>query len=261
VTGRQVARIMIHPYHESLLSQLHPGFQHSSNCLVPAISTFETMLSLPPERRSKIIWRLDRGFGGDDNINWVLEQGYGLLAKGCSNRRSHVLAQAVKRWRQVRPDKYVGHAPTPDGFVRPLRTVSISYNTSKGWKYAYLLTTLHHSSVVTARLYDQRGGAETEFRSDKSGGLYLDKRRKHKRDGQEAWILLTDIAHNCLSSLSRQIFADSPFEHFGFLRITRDLFSIPGRVEFENGRLLSVKLMQSSPFAPDLLGCLRRLWE
>jgi len=252
---------MIHPYHESLLSHLHPGFQHSSNCLIPAISTFESMLSLPPERHSKIIWRLDRGFGGDDKVNWVLERDYGLLVKGCSNRRSHVLAKKVKRWREVGKDKYVGLAPTPDGFVRPLRTISIAYPTSKGQKYAYLLTTLRNSAVATARLYDQRGGAETEFRSDKSGGLHLDKRRKHQRDGQEAWVLLTDIAHNCLSSLSRQIFADTPFQDFGFLRITRDLFSIPGRVEFENGRLLSVKLLHSSPFAADLLACLQRLWE
>lgn len=252
---------MIHPYHESLLSQLHPGFQHSSNCLIPAVSTFEAMLPLPPERRSKVIWRMDRGFGGDQNVNWLLDRNYGILVKGCSNRRAHGLAHTVKRWRTVRSDKLVGQVATPSGFVRPLHTFSIRFDTAKGWKYAYLLSTLNQSAIATVRLYDQRGGAETEFRSDKSGGLYLHKRRKHKRDSQEAWILLTDMAHNCLSALSRTLFMDSPFAHFGFLRITRDLFSIPGHIEIENGRLLSVKLLKSSPFADDLLLCLRRFWE
>jgi hypothetical protein len=252
---------MIHPYHESLLSQLYPGFQHSSNCLIPAVTTFERMLSLPPERHSKIIWRMDCGFGGDTNVNWLLSHDYGLLTKGGSNRRANALSQRVKRWRMVRNDKFVGSVPTPSGFVKPLHTFSIRYATSKGWKHTYLFSTLRLSGVATALLYDQRGGAETEFRSDKSGGLYLHKRRKHKRDAQEAWILLTDMAHNCLSGVTRTIFCDSPFEQFGFLRTSRDLLSIPGYVEVENGQLLSVKLLKSSPYSSDLLACLRRFWE
>ena len=256
-----MARVMIHPYRESLLSQLHPGFAHSSNCLIPAVSTFEAMLPLPPERRKKVIWRMDRGFGGDTNVNWLLDRHYGLLVKGCSNRRAHALAQTVNRWRSVRDDKFVASVSTPIGFVRPLHTFSLRFDTAKGQKYAYLFSTLNQSATATVRLYDQRGGAETQFRSDKSGGLHLHKRRKNKRDGQESWILLTDMAHNCLAALSRTLFANTPFEHFGFLRITRDLFSIPGYIEFDNDRLLSVKLLKSSPFADDLLLCLQRFWE
>ena len=252
---------MLHPYHESVLSHLHAGNQHSSNCLIPAVSAFERMLSLPPEHRAKIIWRLDQGFGGDANINWLLERNYGVLAKGHSNRRSAKLAQQVKRWRAVSNDKFVGIAPTPDGFVTEVKTVSIRYATSNGWKHAYLLTTLNQPAIAIAKLYDRRGGAESEFRSDKSGGLQLHKRRKHRRDAQEAWILLTDMAHNCLSWVARSCLADSPFEDFGFLRITRDLLHIPGYVEIDDGRLISVKLLKSSPYAAPLLDCLARFWE
>jgi len=219
------------------------------------------MLSLPPERHPKIIWRTDSGFGGDANVNWLLASDYGLLMKGGSNRRASALSQMVKRWRTVRDDKFVGSVPTPNGFVKPLHTFSVRYATSKGWKHAYLFSTLRLSGVATVRLYDQRGGAEIEFRSDKSGGLYLHKRRKRKRDAQEAWILLTDMAHNCLSGVARTIFCDSSFEQFGFLRTSRDLLSIPGCVEIKNGQLLSVKLLKSSPYASDLLACLRRFWE
>ena len=219
------------------------------------------MLSLSEERHTKIVWRLDQGFGGDENINWLLEHDYGVLAKGCSNRRSAQLTHQVKRWHAVRSDKFVACVPTPAGFVHPLHTFSIRYATSTGWKHTYLLSTLNLSGVETALLYDQRGGAETEFRSDKSGGLSLHKRRKHKRDAQEAWILLTDLAHNCLAWVARTIFKDSPFADFSFLRITRDLLCIPGLVEIEQGQLLSVKLLRASPFADDLLVCLARFWQ
>ncbi|MBN1220427.1 MAG: hypothetical protein JXM69_15985, partial [Anaerolineae bacterium] len=60
---------------------------------------------------------------------------------------------------------------------------------------------------------------------------------------------------------TRTILADSPFVDYGFLRITRDLFRIPGVVEMDQGQLLSVKLLKSSPYAEDLLACLQRFWE
>ncbi len=252
---------MIHPYRESVLSQLYPGFQHSSNCLIPAVSTFETVLELPEQFRHKCIWRLDQGFGGDSNINWLLDRQYQLIAKGCSNRRVAKLAQEVQRWRSIRDDKLVGQAPTPEKFVRPVDTFVIRYQTRKGWKHSYLLSTLNLSGVATAHFYDQRGGSETEFRTDKSGGAHLDKRRKHKRDAQEAWVLLTDMNHNFMSWFSRRILANSPFASYGFLRISRDLFRIPGLLKMENGRLLSVKLLRSSPYAVDLIDCLQRFWD
>ena len=117
------------------------------------------------------------------------QRGYGVLAKGCSNRRSAQLVQQVRRWYAVGHDKFVGCVPTPDGFVRPVHTFAIRYATPTQWKHTYLLSTLQLSAVATALLYDQRGGAETEFRADKSGGLHLQKRRKHKRDAQEVWSL------------------------------------------------------------------------
>ena len=124
-----------------------------------------------------------------------------------------------------------------------------------------MFSTLQRSGVATSHFYNQRGGAETEFRTDKSGGLQLHHRRKQQRDAQEAWVLLTDMAHNYLAWFTRHILHDSPFATYGALRISRDLLRIPGYVEVENGQLLSVKLLKSSPYAADLLDCLRRFWE
>ncbi len=261
MTGRQLARVMIHPYRESVLSHLYPGYQHSSNCLVPAVRTFEERLALPAHRHAKIVWRLDRGFGGDAKLNWLLARQYHLLAKGASHRRSAKLATQVHRWVPLGPNKWVGRVPTPAAFVHPVDTFALRYQTVKGWKHAYLLSSLGLSGRATAGLYDQRGGPETEFRTDKSGGLHLHKRRKHKRDAQEVWLLLTDMVHNYLADLTPFLFHDTRFATFGALRITRDLFRIPGHVELAHGQLVSVKLLKSSPYAVDLLPCLARFWE
>ena len=60
---------------------------------------------------------------------------------------------------------------------------------------------------------------------------------------------------------THHILADSPFADWGPLRISRDLFRIPGQLEWQNQRLLSVKLMSASPYAADLLTCLERFWD
>lgn len=252
---------MLYPYRESLISQLYPGQQHSSNCLQPAVEAFEQRLNLPCQRRHKIVWRLDGGFGGDHNIEYLVGRGYHVLAKGASNRRAAKLASQAQRWRAVRSDKWVAHVPTPEQFSRPVRTFVIRTHVGKRPRLAYLYSTLSASGLQTVRLYDQRGGAETEFRADKSGGGQLHKRRKHKRDAQEVWIHLTDMVHNYFSWFAAHILADSHFAGYGPLRISRDLMRVPGLVEISDGQLLSVKLLKSTPHATDLLACLERFWE
>lgn len=252
---------MIYPYRETLLSHLYPGYQHSSHCLQAAVLAFEELLMLPKKQRFKTVWRVDGGFGADKHINWLLERDYQILAKGASNRRAAKLARQVQRWVSVREDKWVGHVETPTEVNQLVKTFALRYQTPKGYKFRYIYSTLNLCGRQTSHFYDHRGGAETEFRADKSGGLFLHKRRKHKRDAQEVWVLLTDMAHNYLAWFAHHILADSPFASWGPLRIGRDLLRIPGWVEIEQGHLLSVKLLDSSPYAADLLPCLARFWE
>lgn len=252
---------MLHPYRESLLSQLYPGSQPSVTALLPAVQLFETRLPLPAIRRHKIVWRVDGGFGSDANIKELVQRNYHVLAKGISNRRAGVLVKQVQRWRQVAPDKWVGSVPTPESFARPVSTFVVRKQRKDEMHVAYLYTTLPGSGLHIARLYDQRGGAETEFRSDKSGGAHLDKRRKQQRAAQEGWVHLTDMAHNCLSWFQHQILTDSPLASLGHLRISRDLLHMPGCIEMHNGQLLSVKFAKTVPHAATLLDCVRRFWE
>jgi hypothetical protein len=252
---------MLYPYRESLMSELYPGSQHSTHCLLPAVEAFERCLDLPQAHHHKIIWRLDGGFGGDKNIEQLVSRDYHVLVKGASHRRAASLARQVKRWRSLDDHRAVGIAPTPESFSRPVKTFVLRYQHATGPRHAYLYSSLALSAPQTVSLYDQRGGAETEFRADKSGGGHLHKRRKHKRDAQQVWVLLTDMMHNYLSWFSRHRLIGSPFAEYGPLRITRDLMHVPGLVELDHGRLLSVKLLRSAPHAAELAACLARFWE
>jgi len=251
---------MIYPYRETLLSQLYPGNQHSTHCLQAAVEGFEEILNLPKKKRLSIVWRLDGGFGADKHINWLVDRNYQVIAKGASSSRSPNLGRQVKRWLQVGHSKWVARVKSP-AIVKPqVQTFPLRYLTKERYKYRYLYSTLGLYSRKTLQFYDYRGGAETEFRADKTGGLLLHTRRKQKWEAQVAWILLTDIVHNYLSWFSHHILADSPFASWGPLRITRDLFRIPGHITLSQDGLLFVSLSKSHPFAADLLPCLARFW-
>jgi len=53
--------------------------------------------------------------------------------------------------------------------------------------------------------------------------------------------------------------AGSAFEGFGPKRLVHDLFTIPGQMIFENGRLHRVALLKSHPYADEMRYCLQRL--
>ena len=84
-------------------------------------------------------------------------------------------------------------------------------------------------------------------------------RRKQLFVSQQALILLTDLAHNFLAHFHHKALLGSSFANFGPQRIVRDLLAIPGRLFFEGQRLKRVELLDSHPYAPELLQCLQNL--
>ncbi|KAA3659385.1 MAG: hypothetical protein DWQ04_22515 [Chloroflexi bacterium] len=97
-----------------------------------------------------------------------------------------------------------------------------------------------------------------QFRQDKSG-LVMAVRRKSSFNGQTAYILLTDLAHNLLADFKRHALVGLRFESFGLKRIVRDLLCIPGELIFDNqGKFIYVKLLSQTKNSTDLLICLER---
>ncbi|MBN1876006.1 MAG: transposase [Anaerolineae bacterium] len=124
--------------------------------------------------------------------------------------------------------------------------------------YATLLSTLALPMSKLWEVYDGRGGAEIEFRADKSG-LQLHLRRKQSLNAQEAWVLLTDVAHNLRAWLHPWMLTGSAFEAFGPKRLVSDLLNVPGQLCFENEQLTKVALWETHPYAAEMRLCLHNL--
>jgi hypothetical protein len=228
--------------------------------LRPAVLAAETALELASRQRKRVVWRLDGGAGSDEQVNWLLERGYHVIAKGMSNRRAGALAKRVKRWDAYGKDAWLGSVACPVTFPRPVQMWVKRRLKDGRFRHTCYLTSLSlPSKGAMMAAYNNRGGAEVEqFRSDKSG-LYLAERRKRCLAAQKGLILLTDLAHNLLADFHHRALSGSCFESFGPKRIVRDLLAIPGWVTFdEASQVKSIDLLKSHPYAEKLLVCLER---
>lgn len=219
----------------------------------------ETALELSEKQRRRTVWRLDGGSGSDEQFRWLLARGYHLVGKGLSGRRAEALARQVKRWDGYRPDAWIGEVPPPVDLGRPVRFFVKKRLKKDQIVHSYYVSTLSlPSKTLFLAGYDDRGAAEIEqFRNDKSG-LALEARRKRSFTGQKAYILLTDLAHNLLADFHHRALADGPFDDYGPKRIVRDLFNVPGRLVFEQEKLVRVELLSQKHFSKHLASCLNR---
>lgn len=250
--GRQLARISVPTYHESLYSLLYPGSQQACTMLKPAMTTVQEFLCLKPDQRQRTIIRSDAGLGTDANVNWLLWLNYQVLMKGFSGSRSVKLAEQVHEedWYEDAPRKrWITWAPDPPRFACRVNVFSLCWQDKEEWRYGTLLSTLFQlEPLSTTRLHDGRGAMEIEIKADKQG-LRIPKRRKKSLAAQEGLILLTDLAHNLFSWVHHWVLEDSPFADFGTKRMVDELMCIPGRVEIKGGKLRKVALLETHPYA------------
>jgi hypothetical protein len=259
VSGRQLARVSVVKYRETIWSDVFPGNYHTVHCLQPAVQAAGNALELALSQRDRVVWRLDGGSGSEQKMRWLVGQGYQLLAKGMNHNRTMTLARQVQRW-DTYGEAWVAEVPAPQDYARPVR-VFVKRRWKDGeFQYCYYVTTLSLPSKGNfLAFYDARGGAEVEqFRNDKSG-LSLATRRKHAYLGQIGYILLTDLAHNLLADFYHRALAESRFKDYGLKRIVRDLLATPGRLIFdEQNHLQRIELLSQKQYAEELLICLER---
>ena len=245
-------------YGETIWSDLFPGNRHTTHCLQPAVLGAEIALELAERYRPRTVWRVDGGGGSDAHLIWLLGRGYQIVAKGMNNRRAESLARQVKRWDEYTENAWLGEVAPPTDYGRPIHVFVKKRLKNGEYLHSYYLSSLSLSSKnLFVDDYDARGGAEVEqFRNDKSG-LGLEARRKWNFAGQKAYILLTDLAHNLISSF-RPALADSPFADYGIQRIVRDLMTIPGQIIFDGEKVVRINLLSQKQFSKDLITCLEK---
>lgn len=242
----------------SVWSDVFPGNYHTVHCLQPAVQAAEIALELASSQRERTVWRLDGGAGSEQQLRWLVERGYQVMAKGMNHHRACALAKQVSRW-DAYGDDWLGEAPAPTDYARPVRVFVKKRLKDGALQYSYFVTTLSFPSKGHfLACYDARGAAEVEqFRNDK-GGLGLQARRKRNFLGQIGYVLLTDLAHNLLADFYHRALLGSKFETYGPKRIVRDLLNTPGRLVFEAGVLKRIELLSLKQNAEDLRMCLVR---
>jgi hypothetical protein len=266
-------------YDEVVVDRLFPGNQQLNVTLQELVQAAQTTLELTKAQRGRCLLRVDAGGGSVSNLNWLLEQGYHILAKACSTQQARLLAKTVQEWT---PDPHLPGrewgwvTEEPTAFVCPVRRLAVRCLKPNGtFGYGVLICSLEDSAILTLaegelevglallQLYDQRGaGVETSFKGDK-GGLGLTKRNKKRFEAQQLLMLLGSLAHNVIvwarawltepleiSGTSQTLVGQNPLRHYGILRMVRDVFHISGFLRFDQDcHVTEIGINQQAPLS------------
>jgi hypothetical protein len=285
--GRQLGRVLATRYGEVVVDRLFEGSKQLAKALVPLMEAAEQTLGLDQRKRQRTLVRTDAGGGSVDDVNWLLERDYQVHCKDYSTSRAKRLAQSVQVWVDdpTVPGRQVGwvRLPAPE-YVRPVRRVAVRCRKANGqWGVGVLISTLCPAEVLAltqpeagptadptsvllayVSLYDQRGGGvETSFKGDKQG-LGLNKRSKKRFEAKPMVILLGSLAHNVVAWaqhwLTTSPVSASPLQHYGTLRMVRDVFHVSGfLVTDATDHILQIVLNQAAPLASVLVDSFRGL--
>ena len=280
--GRQLGRVLATRYQEVVTDQLFAGNVQLIKALQPLVAAAEMTLQLDETKRRRTIIRVDAGAGTEDDLNWLLERNYEIMAKEYSGRRITRLCQTVHTWVQDPnwPERSFGWVSEPaTGYVRPVERIAVRCERQDGtFAYGVLIYSLEVQHVLTVlgwpasqvadpvsvllayvTFYDQRGGGiETAFKGDKQG-LGLTKRNKKRFEAQHMLVLLGSLAHNVVV-WARRWLAVPEGSHCGIVRMVRDIFHISGLLHFDSsGHLLAIVLNQHARRAHGFIHPLREL--
>jgi hypothetical protein len=188
-------------------------------------------------------------------------------------QRTNKLVAPITNWKSTPelPGHEVAWVPVPHPYQRPMRQLAVRWPKPKGgWHYCVLVfnltdemifelagqtisKTASEAELLSAILkaYNLRsGGVETSFKNSKQG-LGLNKRNKKNFHAQHILILLAQLAYNMTTWVRLELAKHkSEIAHFGMLRMIRDVFSISGKLQFdEKGKLVSIVLNKAHTLA------------
>jgi hypothetical protein len=274
--GRQLGRVLASHYGEIVVDRLFDGKTQLTRALQPLMLAAEETLQLNEEKRRQSIVRVDAGGGSLDEVNWLLSRGYLVHCKDYSGKQAKRLAKSVADWYidPHQPERQFGWVSEPtEVYVRPVKRIAVQCRQQDGeFAYGVLISALSAQHVLTltgqplsllddpaavllayVRFYDQRGGGvETSFKGDKQG-LGIGKRSKKRFVAQQMLLLLGTLAHNVIV-WARRWLASPTLQHYGTLRMVRDVFHISGFLLTDAcGQVAQIVLNQTAPLAPALV--------
>jgi hypothetical protein len=282
--GRQLGRVLATRYQEIVVDQLFEGTTQLTAALQPLVQAAEAVLDLNDTRRKRTLVRIDAGAGSLDDINWLLERDYLVLAKDYSAARSRRLAQGVERWYTdpTVAGREIGLVvEPPSDYRRAVVRIAVRCQKAKGrLSYGVLIAPSDLAPIwavlgkrgappsdecgqvlAYVHAYDARGGGiETSLKADKQG-LGLSKRNKKRFEAQQMLTMLSTLAHNIVIWARGWLVPQQPrLARYGIVRLVRDLFHISGRILFDAiGHIVEIVLNQAAPLGRVLADALRPL--
>ena len=253
IKGRQLARIIAPQYKETIFSRIYPGKPHA---YIPLIEGLNDLFEFLEAQREATVLRTDSGFGGDANINLVLGKKWQVLTKGSQGHRPNAFAKQIQKndWQRIGDERWVAKAVSPPTYVRSVQHLVLRWKTASAQiKNSTVVCSINDWSMEQVISHFDEFGASART-SDKA--LKFAKRRKKNLAAQEALILLTDVAHNILAWASSCMFPTGPLATTPPIP---DLFQIPGRLIFDEERLIEVHLNEQHPHAEEVMHALTRL--
>ena len=280
--GRQVGRVLATHYEEVVVDRLFAGNVQLLKALQPLVEAAETTLELDAHKRARTMIRVDAGAGTLDDLNWLLARSYKIMAKEYSGRRVLRLAKSVVEWVQDPEwsERSFGWVSEPaTDYVRPVVRIAVRCRRQDGtFAYGVLICSLSVEQMLTVlgwqgsqvadpvavllayvTFYDQRGGGiETSLKGDKQG-LGLTKRNKKRFEAQHILTLLGSLAHNVVV-WARRWLSSQKIQHYGILRIVRDVFHVSGLLRFDAfGSVVAIVLNQQACLARSFIHPLQAL--
>jgi hypothetical protein len=275
--GRQLGRVLATLYDEVIVDCLYSGKTQLEKSFQELVTMAEGMMDLVRAKRERTILRFDASAGTDKHINWALGRGYEILTKVKNWNRVQKLTRSIEKWYDDPkiPGRQFTWVPEPHSYDRATRQLAVRRKNSKGeWMVRVLVTTLDDTTLLwlarqpfrkvrnpveimyaLANAYDLRGGGvETSIKESKQG-LGITKRNKRNFHAQEMLVLLAQLASNLITWTRNEMACHvSRWRKFGFLRMVRDLFHIPGKIMLdEQGRVLEISLNKYHIYAAKFL--------
>lgn len=279
--GRQVGRVFASRYNEVVIDRLYPGKIQLERSLQALVSAAEKTLELDEVKRKRTILRVDGGGGRDEDVNWLLVRSYLILIKVKNWQRTRKLLQRVQRWYpdQKDPHRQIGWVEEGHDYATPTRQIGVQDTHADGKVYSYVLVTNLTDEMIgelndgdprtpvspeqllslLLNLYDLRsGGIETSNRNSKSG-LGVNKRNKKSFAAQEMLVLLAQLAYLVLAWFhGKYLQSLRRFAGYGWLRLVRDVFHIPGKLCFSADKgLIAIALSREHSLSRDFASALR----
>ena len=152
--GRQRGRVLATRYNEIVVERVYDGKVQLTTALQPLIQATAQTLAIDqaPQKRARTLVRVDSGGGSQDDVNWLLNQGYLVLTKDYSMARVRKFAAGVADWIDdpSHSGRQVGVVTTPAAeYSQPvIRIVVRCRKQNNQWGYGLLITNLMPSDIA-----------------------------------------------------------------------------------------------------------------